>query len=288
MAYGQPPADFEITVDLVRRLIQSQFPALANLPVAEADLGWDNAMFRVGKDLAARLPRHKSGIELLRNEITFLPQLSLTLPAPIPIHVCEPSDEFPAPWTIVPWLPGEPADLHPPHPSEASTLATFLHTLHQPAPTNAPLNEYRGVPLVNIQARRHLSENPIEPHLTPHLQKMWQLALATPVSGESVWIHGDLHPLNVLTQDGNFSAVLDWGDLTSGDPASDYARFYMLFSDPMAILAATSDADIIRRSQGWAIHFGVTHLLHGSAGQPRHGEIGRKTLETLAQAPINL
>ena len=36
-----------------------------------------------------------------------------------------------------------------------------------------------------------------------------------------VLCHGDFHPLNILAQDGSVTGVLDWGNATFGDPASD-------------------------------------------------------------------
>jgi len=35
--------------------------------------------------------------------------------------------------------------------------------------------------------------------------------------GPPLWLHGDLHPGNVLVSDGCLSGVIDFGDLTSGD-----------------------------------------------------------------------
>lgn len=288
MPYGQPPADFEIDEVLVRHLLETQFPDLARLPLSHAESGWDNAMFQLGDHLAVRLPRRKDALPCTQAEIEFLAELvqDLPLPIPAPLHVGSPSPRFPHPWSVVPWLSGNPADLCRPLPEEAAVLAHFFNALHKPAPDNAPENTYRGVPLAEIQERRTSAGNPIEPHLSPHLQEMWNLAFENLYEGPPVWLHGDLHPLNVLTQNGRISAVLDWGDLTSGDPAGDLAYFYMLFDDPDAILQATQDQGTVCRARGWALHLGVTHILHGDHGHVRHGEIGRRTLRTLENASL--
>jgi aminoglycoside phosphotransferase (APT) family kinase protein len=37
------------------------------------------------------------------------------------------------------------------------------------------------------------------------------------------------HPRNILVDRGRLSAVIDWGDVTRGDPATDLAAIWMLF-----------------------------------------------------------
>ena len=59
--------------------------------------------------------------------------------------------------------------------------------------------------------------------------RAWDAALAAPsYDGPPVWLHGDLHPANVLVNDGQVSGVIDFGDITSGDPASDLSVAWML------------------------------------------------------------
>jgi len=46
-----------IDAELARRLVARQFPQWADLPVTEVSRqGWDNRTFRLGTDLAVRLP----------------------------------------------------------------------------------------------------------------------------------------------------------------------------------------------------------------------------------------
>ena len=52
--------DNEVATDasLVRRLLAAQFPQWANLPIAPVgSAGTDNAIYRLGDDMAVRLPR---------------------------------------------------------------------------------------------------------------------------------------------------------------------------------------------------------------------------------------
>ena len=142
-----PVAEHDVAPSLVRELIAEQHPDLAGETVSLLDEGWDNFMFRVGKSHIACLRRREVAVALLENEQSWLPRLadSLPLPIPAPLRVGRPGCGFPWPWSLVPWLPGEAADLHPPSSEQAEVFADFLLALHQPAPPDAPENLSRGV-----------------------------------------------------------------------------------------------------------------------------------------------
>jgi aminoglycoside phosphotransferase (APT) family kinase protein len=71
-------------------------------------------------------------------------------------------------------------------------------------------------------------------------------------------LHGDLHPSNILTASGHLTAVLDFGDLAAGDPATDLAVAWLLF-DGSERKAFRSELDYDEatwlRAAGWAIIF---------------------------------
>src|SRR5262245_58586217 len=112
---GIPFDDIEIDEALVRALLREQHPDLADLRLREVAGGWDNRMWRLGGDLAVRLPRTPRAPSLLRTERRWLPLLasSLPLPIPVPVRVGEASPCFPATWSIVRWIDGQPADSAP-------------------------------------------------------------------------------------------------------------------------------------------------------------------------------
>ena len=59
--------------------------------------------------------------------------------------------------------------------------------------------------------------------------RAWVAALRAPrYSPLPVWLHGDLHPAHILVHQGRVSGVIDFGDITSGDPASDLSVAWML------------------------------------------------------------
>lgn len=139
--------EIEITAELVRDLLRDQHPDLADRPVRLGARGWDNQLWRLGDDLAVRLPwATQSADALLRKEYTWVPSLAPRLPlqVPVPQRLGEPSERFPRPWIVTTWVPGAPADRAPATSAAeaADTLATFLTALHRPAPDAAPVGGY--------------------------------------------------------------------------------------------------------------------------------------------------
>ena len=289
-APGTPPPEVEIDLNMIRSLIRSQLPDLADLPIQIAGEGWDNVMVRVGDAFAVRAPRHAVGERLLKTEQRWLPVLApdLPLPVPEPVYIGRPEGGFPFTWSLVRWLPGEVAAISPPAPEEALTLAAFLKALHQPAHVGAPVSQHRGCALTGKQedTERRMANLAHRPDvITPQLLKLWREALATPIDAAPVWLAGDVHPQNVLVEGGKLSAFIDWGDMCAGDPATDLASIWMLFDDPSARAVAinaygVSEATLLR-AKGWAIFFGVILLETGLQDDPLHVQSGEATLRRL-------
>jgi aminoglycoside phosphotransferase (APT) family kinase protein len=213
----------------------------------------------------------------------------LTLPIPLPIRVGRPACGYPWRWSIVPWLPGVTADTDPPHASQAAAFAAFLRSLHTPAPPDAPVSQVRGVPLrqraATVEERLDRLAATTDT-ITLSLRQLWEAAVSAPVDVPPTWIHGDLHPRNVLVEEGRISAIIDWGDLTSGDAATDLAAIWMLFPDEDARQAALAgygppSPATIQRAQGWAIFFGLVLLDTGVADNPGNARFGEKILRTV-------
>ncbi|MER8185198.1 aminoglycoside phosphotransferase family protein [Kitasatospora sp. NPDC094015] len=292
-----------ITAELVRELLREQHPDLAEHPVALGARGWDNQLWRLGDDLAVRLPwATPSADELLRKEHAWLPLLApgLPLPVPVPQRLGEPSERFPRPWIVTTWLPGTPADRAPATRAEdaADALAGFLTALHRPAPAGAPAGRDRGGPLADHAegfARALAAATGWGLIPDPEaVRAVWADALAAPGHrGPAVWLHADLHPANVLTADGTFCGVIDFGDLCAGDPAYDLAAAWLLLPDGAAdrFLAAyrpAPDAATVRRARGCAvlkalacIHIGEAGVQGRPGGKADWGPPGQATLRRL-------
>jgi aminoglycoside phosphotransferase (APT) family kinase protein len=289
---GTPQAEISIDADRIRRLLVEQHPDLAGLEIRPFESGWDNAMFRLGDDLVLRFPRREAAAQLVRNEQRCLARLAERLPIPVPtaLRIGRPAQGYPWSWSVLPWIPGRPADEAPPGSDQAIPFASFLRALHQPAPDDAPENAVRGVPLA---ARAE----PVEERLVrlrretnwigPAVEEAWRSALAARVSQRACWLHGDLHARNTLVENGALSGIIDWGDVTSGDVATDLAGIWALFDEAAARRRALDDygADDAtrRRARGWAVLFGVVLLDSGRVDNPRHAAMGERTLRRIAE-----
>lgn len=292
---GTPAAELEIHADLARRLLAVQHPELADLPITPVAAGWDNAIFRLGDDLALRLPQRRVAAKLLLHEQRWLPllkdQLPLRIPAPVRIGV--PQEGYPWPWSVTPWIAGETADLSPPNSDQGEVLADFFLALHRPAPVDAPRNPYRGVPLADrIQVFKDRTANLVGKTdlVDARVRAIWADALAAPNDALPTWIQGDPHPRNVLVVDGRITAVIDWGDMAQGDRASDLSAIWMLLPErearQRAITACHSvSAATWRRARGWAVLYGVMLLDAGLVDDPRMAAIAEKTFNRLIEGP---
>jgi aminoglycoside phosphotransferase (APT) family kinase protein len=293
-----PAAEIDIDEALVRALLREQHSDLAALPLVDVGEGWDNKVFRLGADLAVRLPRRKSTAVLIEHEQRWLPELvsGLPLPIPAPVRVGRPGGGFPWPWSIVRWFPGRSALASPPEDlqSIATALGRFLRALHQPAPPEAPHNPMRSIPLDARTKRLHEHLDQLHDSVNrERVLAVWDRLVVTPRwPGPPTWIHGDLHPANLLIHDGELAAVLDFGDVAAGDPATDLAVMWMLFAQTHreALFSASGrsrrnpeDEHVWRRARGWALAIGVAVLAVGGAGDPL-AELAQRTIEAALAA----
>ncbi len=293
----KPPTEVTIEPSVVRALLEEQHIDLAHLPLVEIGEGWDNKLFRLGDDLIVRLPRRAASAALIEQEQRWLPTLSprLPVPVPVPLRIGRPGSGFPWSWSVVPWFTGESALVAPPQDLAPMVFALgrFLAALHQPAPDNAPHNPWRGVPLETraTRLREHLTQlDGIVDGLTA--LRLWERVVsARPWPGPPLWIHGDLHPGNLLVSGGRLSAVIDLGDLAAGDPATDLSVIWMLPSSARSIFRASTreqfnaiDDDTWMRARGWALALGLAYLA-SSRDDEAMGALGRATIDAALNDP---
>jgi len=185
----------------------------------------------------------------------------------------------------------------PPLPQETRTLGAFLAALHVPAPEDVAPNPARGGPLASRQAAMTMwAEQPLTSGDEPLIAEavgIFNVGLLAATATERVWIHGDLHPRNVLVSQGRLSAVLDWGDLTAGDAAADLAALWWLFDvhDHAGFWSAYGQPSpaMWHRARAWAALFGLSFLTFGLPGDPKipdvqAHELGRRQLRRVVAA----
>jgi aminoglycoside phosphotransferase (APT) family kinase protein len=255
-----------IDARLARRLVDSQFPQWADLPVRPVEVsGWDNRTFRLGDELTIRLPTGDWYARQVGKEQRWLPVLAPRLPLPIPVPAAmgAPGHGYPYDWSVYRWLPGATAtadtvlDLS----GFATALADFLVALRRidarggPAP--GPHNFYRGGPLLTyaeetLRAVDSLgSEVPRDAVLA-----IWDDAVSARRQGAPVWFHGDVAVGILLVRNGRLAAVIDFGSSGVGDPACDVVIAWTFFSGGSRdAFRSRLDVDpgTWARGRGWAL-----------------------------------
>lgn len=233
-----PAAERTLDESEVRLLLSQAAPDIASLPLRLVNEGWDNATWRLGDDLAVRIPRRELAAPLILHEQQALAVLGPRLEAigirsPTPVLHGSPTDDFPWPWSIVPWIAGARALDRPraTNSAWAPDLARALRTLHRTAPADAPHNPVRGIPLAGRDQRMGELLGQLRTRTALPLGRAWADGLAAHVCREHVWVHGDLHTGNMVIDDHDrLAALIDFGDVTAGDPAYDLAVAWMAFN----------------------------------------------------------
>ncbi len=260
--------DLEINIDssLVHHLIASQFPQWKDLPIKPiANQGWDNRTFHLGENMLVRMPSREDYALQVEKEQQWLPKLApfLPLPIPSPIAMGRPDDKYPWKWSINNFLRGSPASITPiSNLNEfAKSLAQFLLALQsidaKGGPLAGPHSFYRGgsLKIYDSETRQALGllKGKID---TVTASEIWETALATSWQNPPVWIHGDISTGNLLLQDGQLSAVIDFGQLAVGDPACDLAIAWTLFKGESREIFRTLlalDAGTWARGRAWTL-----------------------------------
>jgi aminoglycoside phosphotransferase (APT) family kinase protein len=258
--------ELDLDEALVRRLLREQFPEWADLPLRRVEPGGTvNAIFRLGDELALRLPRREGPTEPGSDELEWLPRLAPLLPVEIPVPVAQgrPSGAYPWFWEIHTWVEGELVPVAEIDAIQAARdLARLVRALQQVSPDGAP--EGRGVPLAaREESFRHWFARF---HGDPAVAELWERALAAPPwDGPPVWHHGDLDVRNWLVRDGRIRGVIDWGAMGVGDPAADVMVAWKLHSaearDELRRSLPTDDATW-ERARGWVVWQSVAALAY--------------------------
>jgi aminoglycoside phosphotransferase (APT) family kinase protein len=279
--------EVDIGEELVKRLLAAQFPQLADLPIsAVQSTGTVNAIYRLGDQLYARLPRVASWAKDLEKEMTWLPKLasSLSLRVPEPLAKGQPTSDYPFPWAIYCWIDGQPYrdDLVHDERQAAADLAQFVLELRRIDPRGAPrggrkpLRELDATTCVAIEASRGVIDSDAA-------AVAWASALEAPVwDGTPVWIHTDLLRPNLLVDDGRLCAVIDFGGVGVGDPAADVVAAWSVFSQSgrAAYRAAIGvDDGTWNRARGYALHQAALIIPYYTETNPGFVALAKRTVE---------
>lgn len=287
------PGERPIDAALVRRLLAAQFPRWADLPLARVQSdGTDNAIYRLGDDLAVRMPRYAAAAAQADKEVRWLPRLAPHLPleVPVPVALGEPDHDFPWQWSVCRWVPGEnatPERIADPR-EAAVTVARFVESMQRIDPTGGPSpgdhNFGRGEPLANrddeVRAALRDLDGVVDVRSATHA---WEAALSAPVwDRPGVWIHGDLQGGNMLAVQGRLTGVIDFGASGVGDPACDaMVAWTFLPRDVRPLFRSELGLDdaLWERARGWVLSMGLIALPYYRTSNPAFARNARRWIE---------
>ncbi|WP_319460295.1 aminoglycoside phosphotransferase family protein [Micromonospora sp. RTP1Z1] len=286
--------DGEVATDeaLVRRLIAAQFPQWARLPVERiSSAGTNNAIYRLGPELAVRLPRIADAIEQVEFEYAWLPRLAPYSPVavPEPVALGQPAEGYPWRWAVNRWVDGRTAvEDDADRPGFAVDLGEFVAALRR-ADVTGGRPGYRSGSLRTRDAYvREWTTAARDVVDTGAVLAAWEEALAAPAwDGPPVWTHGDLLTGNVLVRDGRLAGVIDFGAAGVGDPACDAIPAWAVLSagtrDAFRAAAGFDDATWAR-GRGWALTF-VAGLTYYRETNPVMAGIARRAIDAVLATP---
>lgn len=284
---------------LVSRLVAKQFPQWADLPVREVrTAGTDNMIYRLGDELVVRLPALPRAAPAVAREREWLPRLAPRLPldVPVPLGAGVPDGDFPYPWSVYRWLEGETLATRPDLDMRdvALRLGRFVAALQRIDTAGAPRSP-RAVPVrpgdtdVPDSIERLAAAGLVDADLA---KAVWEDALAAPPwTRPPVWLHGDLLPVNLVARQGRLAAVIDFGLVGAGDPATDLLPAWALLTartrDVFRAVVGVDDATW-RRGRGWALRAGLGAVRTYRYTNPALTAAGRHALsEVLADYRLN-
>ncbi|WGF87441.1 aminoglycoside phosphotransferase family protein [Marinivivus vitaminiproducens] len=288
-----------IEADIVRAMIDDQFPAYRHEPIRQVDSsGTDHAIFRIGAEVAARFPLRAADpaacAERLRKEAAAVAAFARHSPfaSPRPIGLGRPGPLYPMPWTVQSWLEGDvatPDGLAASKPF-ALDIAELIRSLRAGNTHGRRFaGQGRGGDLRDhdgwMSACFTESEDLLD---VPRLRRLWARLRALPPAGPDVMSHGDLIPANLLVRDGRLVGVLDCGGFGPADPALDLVAAWHLLDregrDALRARLGSGDAEW-RRGADWAFEQAMGLVWYYRTTHPTMSALGRSTLRRILDDP---
>ncbi|MFD4959572.1 aminoglycoside phosphotransferase family protein [Microbacterium sp. NPDC058389] len=285
-----------IDAALVSALVAEQFPHLADLPVRPVPRqGWDNRTFRLGDELTVRLPSAEGYAAAVEKEERALRFLDGRLPVSVPgvVAVGAPGPDYPFPWSVRRWLPGDTV-----------AAASSLDQVALAEDVGGMLAALRALPThAGAAAGRHSFYRGSHPsaysdQVQTALERLdvdaeacagiWLTATTSAWECAPVWFHGDVAVGNLLTLEGRLSAVIDFGTCGVGDPACDLVLAWTHFRGEARTVfreAAGLDDATWRRARGWALWKSLV-VLSGQSSPDEADEHRRILAEVLADPVV--
>ena len=300
--------EFLITLDTLRHLLETQVPWLSKhslRPLVPG--GTDHVMVQIGDSFVARLPRHTGAVHATKVEREWLSRVARSLSMKVPkiVYSGHHDYQYPAPWSILSWVPGTPAT-----PLDSSSLPEAGVKLA--ADLAKVVMELRSIRIpdhvgVLPQAYRTQSLSDRDPYVRAALDQCddvfdrgkiieaWEhdLLAYEQWSGPPVAAHGDLQPSNIIIdpESNAITGIIDWGGLSFGDPAVDLLPAWMLLeasSRQTFRSLCGADEGTWRRGRAWALSIGIVAYPYYRHSRPDHTAISKRQVEqVLADVAAN-
>jgi len=246
-------AEIEISEQLVRQLLDEQFPEFAECSLSLLGEGWDNAAWLVGDDWVFRYPRRQLGADVILSEFAVIPTVADRLAAPVscPLRIGKPTSEYAWPFAGYPMISGVELCQAAPAASQrlklAEELGIFLRSLHdisadEALQLGAPHDTFGRLDIErrSTQAREQLSKAGKLGIIDSPARWESLLDRLVPLCKPPVTdclVHGDLYSRHVIVktcdaeseEDARLAGIIDWGDVHAGDPSADLACAWSLF-----------------------------------------------------------
>ncbi|MBL0374206.1 aminoglycoside phosphotransferase family protein [Rhizobium sp. KVB221] len=288
----------ELLIDelLAGQLMSAQFPQWAGLVVRRVpSAGTDNALFRLGDTLVGRFPRFAAAADQAAKELRWLPVLAPHLPLAVPMPLARgaATEAYPFVFTICNWIEGQDVAAAPLSdlPQAAGDLAQFIKALQSVDSSHGPLpgnhNFGRGVALTARDNQTRTAIADLEGIIDTSIpEAIWTQSLTLPAwQGNPVWIHGDIHPGNLIANKGQLCAVIDFGGLAVGDPATDLMVAWTLLTvqtRPLFRALLQVDDATWLRGRAWALSVALVALPYYINTNPALVSLSRRAIEQVA------
>ncbi len=169
----------------------------------------------------------------------------------------------------------------------AALRRAFRRSLYRIDPAGGPPagqdNFYRGAPLATYDAETRNAIDVLGRHIDADAATdLWEASLAATWNGPAVWVHGDVSAENLLVEQGQLSAVIDFGCAAVGDPACDTTIAWTFFSgEGREALRANLPVDEATwvRGRGWALWKALINLIKDLRTNPQRAATCRRIID---------
>jgi aminoglycoside 2''-phosphotransferase len=266
-----------------RAQIQRTFPGIGVLTVRPFGDGWANTTWLVNESLVFRFPKHERVAAATLKEMAVLPILRPALPAAAPDYRYAAPDALPLPfggYTLVPGTPLGDTDRTINLGTIAAEVGKFLTALHG---FPVAIAKARGVPggtAEQWRAEYGAFRDLIGPMLAPYVADHEYRRIATEFESflqddrhftfTPVVLHRDLVDEHILVDQrtATLSGIIDFEDMSIGDPAFDFTGIVDLGPEALAAYRGPLDEGFAERIgfYSWlrplhAIRYGVEAAL---------------------------